>query len=188
MIEQRFAFHGPGPDALVPGEHHESGGSDERQPRGVSSAGGNEAVRRAGPGDVAADVLKGERDAETVLVEKPARTGCCGHVWVSGSGLLSGRSLVVDGGVDLVDVDAVHGRHVLGRFAGGDEFGDGLGADASRQGGFAEAALGIEDDRDGAAQGIEPLRVTVAVVGEVEPSPRTPGRGRRVARCRRGRG
>jgi len=89
-------------------------------------------------------------------------------VWVSGSGLLSGRSLVVDGGVDLVDVDAVHGRHVLGRFAGGDEFGDGLGADASRQGGFAEAALGIEDDRDGAAQGIEPLRVTVAVVGEVD--------------------
>ena len=82
--------------------------------------------------------------------------------------MLSGGCLVVDGGVDLVDVDAVHGCDKVGRFAGGDEFSDGFGADTAREGGFAEPALGIEDDRDGAAQGVEPLRVAVAVVGEVD--------------------
>ena len=70
--------------------------------------------------------------------------------------------------LDLVDGDAVHGCDVVGRFAGGDEFGDGLGADTAGQGGFAEPALGIEDDRDGAAQGVEPLGVAVTVVGEVD--------------------
>ena len=89
-------------------------------------------------------------------------------MWVSGRGMLSGGCFVVDGGADLVDVDAVHGCDMVGRFAGGNEFSDGFGADTAREGGFAEPALGIEDNRYGAAQGVEPLRVTVAVVGEVD--------------------
>ena len=33
MVEHRFAFNGPGSNGLVSGEHDESGGSDEWQPR-----------------------------------------------------------------------------------------------------------------------------------------------------------
>ena len=33
---------------------------------------------------------------------------------------------------------------------------------------FAEPAFGIEHDRDGAAEGIEPLRITISIIGEVD--------------------
>ena len=54
----------------------------------------------------------------------------------------------------------------VGIFAGGDEFGNDLGAHAAGEGGLAEAAVGIEHDRDVAAQGEQPLGDVA--VGEVD--------------------
>jgi hypothetical protein len=76
--------------------------------------------------------------------------------------------LVPNGGVDVVQTDVVDGGDPFVRFAGSDEFGDGLGAGAAGQGGFAEAVVGVEDDGNRPAEGVEAAGVAGAAVGEVD--------------------
>lgn len=61
--------------------------------------------------------------------------------------------LVADGGVDVVQGDVVDGGDAVAGFACGDELGDGLGAGARGEGGFAEAVIGVEDNGNGPAEG-----------------------------------
>ncbi len=60
-------------------------------------------------------------------------------------------------------------------FAGCDEFGDRLAATAGGEGGLAEAVVGVEPDRDGAAEGVEAASAAAAVVVEVDASEECPG-------------
>ncbi len=71
-------------------------------------------------------------------------------------------------GVDIPDGDVIDGRDAFAGFAASDELGDRFGADSGGEGGFAEAVDGVEDDGDGAAEGVEAPGVAGAVVVEVD--------------------
>jgi hypothetical protein len=87
---------------------------------------------------------------------------------VAGTRLGDAVVLVSHGGVDVVHSDVVDRCDAVARFAGGDEFGDGLGASAAGEGGLAETVVGVEDDGNGGAEGVEAAGVAGAVVVEVD--------------------
>ena len=63
--------------------------------------------------------------------------------------------LVADSGVDVVQGDVVDGGDAVTGLACGDELGDGLGAGARGEVGFAEEVIGVEGNRNGATEGVE---------------------------------
>lgn len=77
-------------------------------------------------------------------------------------------ALVPHRGVDVGDADVVDSRDPFAWLAGGDKFGDCLGAGAADQGGLAEAMVRIKDYRGRAAEGVEAASVPSAVIIEVD--------------------
>ena len=76
--------------------------------------------------------------------------------------------LVAHGGVDIISRDVVDGGDAFAGLTRCDEFGDGLSAGAGGEGGLSEAAVGVEHDGDGPAEGVEAAGVAGPVVSEVD--------------------
>ena len=148
VVQERLAFEGSAADALVPGQDDESGVPDDREPLVVPGAGRNQVTRT--PGQVTSPRTYCNAWATPMLFSSKNQRGS----WRR-AGTLSGGSgevaVVLFELDDLLDVghrDRVDLRDPRGFLAGADELGDDLGAYADvGDGGFAEAAGGVKNDR-----------------------------------------